>query len=620
MNRFGTDHHRTEYLLDGEQRFGRPFLEVFGFTEGSGAVRDRRGAYHIDSEGKPLYSEVFVRTYPFRDGIAAAEDNLGMMHIDTSGKALYTRRFSWVSDFSCGLCAVRYRNGKYTFIDSKGEPWDSEYRYCCDFSEGSAAVLTDDGFVHIDTSGNPLYPERYELAGRFSGGYAPVCSGGRWHLIDTGGRCVTGEFDRLYEGRNGLYIAAEGKDVGYLDASLAFRRLYTEKPRDNNEMPAWTDDILSEDWDSCVVFMRHSERRSHYLCDDRGISGTGLTSHGEDLARSIGKKISKFKEKKVLAQCSRSRRCVTTANCIMAGMGIPAQVGTIDEVGPEGTAYIEHNDYSPEDLIRPSSLALMDQLKGNVLRGWYTNEVIRDHVFGLVDRMLEEDDTLTLCVNHDLFVIPPISYNLGRFAQNDWVEYCEGCLFVRKGNDTFMIWKGRRYPMNRGGKIAVDTALLPSDAEVELPSPSDVRGWQWVPKECIAWQGHATDGIRDVCDREGRFILVRDDGYMVTNRTFSLAGDFSEQSAPVYINGRGATFITDFGDLLNNRWFDGASGYHEGYAAVRENGRYRYVDVDGITVFGRDFDYAGDFRNGSAFAETDGKPCTVSLDGKVTPI
>ena len=149
--------------------------------------------------------------------------------------------------------------------------------------------------------------------------------------------------------------------------------------------------------------------------------------------------------------------------------------------------------------------------------------------------------------------------------------------------------------MNRGGKIAVDTALLPSDAEVELPSPSDVRGWQWVPKECIAWQGHATDGIRDVCDREGRFILVRDDGYMVTNRTFSLAGDFSEQSAPVYINGRGATFITDFGDLLNNRWFDGASGYHEG-SGTRE----RQIS---LRRCGRDYRFRQGFRLCRGFQE-----------------
>ena len=620
MHRFGTDHHRTEYVLDGEQAFGRPFLEVFGFTEGSGAVRDRRGAYHIDSEGKPLYKDVFVRAYPFRNGVAAVEDNLGMTHIDASGRSLYTRRFAWVSDFHDGLCAVRYRNGRYTFIDEKGEPWNTDFRYCYDFSEGLAAVLTDDGFVHIDTSGNPLYPERYTLAGSFFGGHAPVCSDGKWVLIDIHGKPVTDPFDRIYEGRNGLFIAKDGHDVGYLDSDMVFRRLYTEEPRDPNELPAWTDDILAEDWDSCVVFMRHSERRSHYLCDDRGIAGTGLTSHGEDLAREIGKKISKLKEKKVLAQCSRSRRCVTTANCIMGGMGVSAQVTTLEEVGPLGTAYMEHSDFSPEDLIRPSALALMDQLKGNTLRGWYTNEVIRDHIFSLVDGMLKEDGTLTLCVNHDLFVTPLIAYNTGRFAQNEWVEYTDGCLFVRKGNETSMVWKGKKYPMKRGCPVPVDNCLLPSDAEMCLTPSGEVRGWQWVPKEDIAWQSGHYNGLQTVCDRKGRFILVRDDGYMVTNRTFSWAGDFSEQSVPVYINGRGASFITDFGDLLNNRWFDEVSSYHEGLAAVRSGNECFYIDVDGKSVSSQRYDFAGDFRNGQAFVVMNGKPCTVALDGKPADI
>ena len=223
-------------------------------------------------------------------------------------------------------------------------------------------------------------------------------------------------------------------------------------------------------------------------------------------------------------------------------------------------------------------------------------------------------------MNHDLFVIPPISYNLGRFAQNDWVEYCEGCLFVRKGNDTFMIWKGRRYPMNRGGKIAVDTALLPSDSEMHLEPKGDVRGWQWVPKESIAWQSHHSDGLQTVCDRRGRFYLVRDDGYMVTNRTFSWAGDFSEQCAPIYRNGRGASHVTDFGDLLNNRWFDEVSGYHEGLSAVRAGDEWSYIDVDGKSAFPQRFSYAGDFRNGQAFVLQNGRPCTVTLDGKVSAI
>ncbi|MEE3478118.1 MAG: WG repeat-containing protein, partial [Methanomethylophilus sp.] len=122
MERFGIDQHRTMYLRDAEQQFGRSYLEVFPFTEGRGAVRDHLGAYHIDSEGRPVYRERYRRAFPYHDGKSAVEGDIGMFHIDLLGNPLYTRTYGWVSDFHEGLCAARFRNGIYTYINEKGEP------------------------------------------------------------------------------------------------------------------------------------------------------------------------------------------------------------------------------------------------------------------------------------------------------------------------------------------------------------------------------------------------------------------------------------------------------------------------------------------------------------------
>ena len=614
MTRFGTDHHRTAYFLDAKQQFGRAFLEAFPFTEGLGAVRDRKGAYHIDAEGKPAYSEVFVSTYPFRNGIAAAQDSLGWMHIDRQGRPLYTRRFGWVSEFHEGLCAVRYRSGGYSYIDDKYEAWDMRFRYCSDFSEGYAAVLTEDGFTHIGKEGVPIYPERYDYVGKFSSGLAPVEKEGRWALIDTSGKPVTEWLDRVYEGRNGLYAAVKDGTFGYLGKGCAFKPLFKVSKRDYSEMPRWTDDILSNDWDSCVVFIRHSERRSHFLCNNSGIHGTGLTPHGEDLSRDIGRKISSLKDRKIYAKCSSSRRCITTANCIMAGMGVPAKVEICPEVGPEGRAYIEHNAYDPEDLIRTSRLAVMDQIGHRVLKGWYPNEVIRDNVWKMVTGMLEEDDSLTFCVNHDLFVLPPIAYLTGRFPRNDWIHYCEGLIFTRKGDKYSAFIDGKEYPMYGRESVDVDISLAPTGRTMEMEPCCEVKGWQWVPPESIAWAGEWSCGVQPLCDREGRFFFGRDDGYMVTNMTFDYVGDFSDFTAPIYIDRRGMSHLTDFGDFLNNRWFDEVSGYHEGIAAVRENGCWHYIDIDGKALFG-DYDFAGDFNNGEALVLKDGKAFFLNRNG-----
>lgn len=122
MGHFGTDRRRTKYIDSSVDQFGRSFLEVFPFSEGKGAVRDRSGAYYIGTDGRPCFKDKFVRAYPFADRIAAVCDEVGMFHIDSEGKQLYSRRFGWVSDFHEGLCAVRYRNGKWTFIDINGTP------------------------------------------------------------------------------------------------------------------------------------------------------------------------------------------------------------------------------------------------------------------------------------------------------------------------------------------------------------------------------------------------------------------------------------------------------------------------------------------------------------------
>lgn len=620
MNRFGTDHHRTTYFLDAKQQFGRAFLEAFPFTEGLGAVRDRKGAYHIDSDGKPAYSEVFVRTYPFIGGIAAAEDPLGWMHIDRQGRPLYTRRFGWVSDYHEGLCAVRYRSGGYSYIDDEFEPWDIRFRYCSDFSEGLAAVLLEDGFAHIGRNGKPVYSERYDYAGSFSSGCAPVMKDGKWSLIDVTGRTIVCGYDRICPGRNGLFTAVKDRTFGYFDRDFIFRPLFEMKAHGFSEIPSWTDDLLSTEWDSCVVFIRHSERRSHFLCNNSGIHGTGLTVHGEELAREIGRKISVLKDRRVIAECSSSRRCITTANCIMAGMGVPAKVGICDCVGPEGKAYIEHNAYDPEDLIRPSRLAVIDQVGHRTLKGWYPNEVIRDRVFSMVGKMLSEDGTLTLCVNHDLFVLPPIAYILGRYPRNNWVHYCEGLLFIRKGEQLSAVIDGKIFPLDRDSPVSVDITMPPTSRTVDLEPVCEVKGWQWVPPETVAWAGEWRCGIQTLCDREGRFFFGRDDGYMVTNMTFDFAGDFSESSVPIWIQGRGMSHLTDFGDFLNNRWFDEVRGYHEGLAAVRSGKLWRYNDVDGAPAFEGRFELAFDFVNGEALVFRDGSPCFIDRDGKTVAL
>lgn len=620
MGYFGIDRRRTMYLNSSEMQFGRSFLEVFPFSQGKGAVRDRSGAYYIGTDGRPVFNQKFVKAYPFRDGFAAVCDELGTFHIDSEGKQLYSRRFGWVSDFHEGLCAVRYRNGKWTYIDRNGNPWERNYRYCSDFRDGHAALIDDTGSYHIDISGSPLYEERFDLCRNFEHGYAPVMKNGKWHLIDVKGKRVTEDLDRIDEGRNGLFTALNGEDFGYIGTDLSFRKLFgLTVPEKTEPLPRWVEDLKNTDWDSCVVFARHAERMTHFLCNCDVITGSDITSGGQDLARRIGKEFSVFKEKKVHARCSSSQRCITTANCIQGAMGVCSEVETCPEVGPRGTAFFTVTE-STGRSERSTSVLCIDHLIGENLDGWYPNPVIRDNIYRFVRGFLKEEDSLTFCINHDVYVIPAIAYATGCFPRDKWIDYCDGILFMRKGDRCFAVFRGREYPMDETGSAEIDTSKSCSDIEMDLPPIENARSWEWQSSEDISWIGDETDIASAVCDRNGRFFFGRNDGYLLTSRMFSFAGDFREQIAPVCRKGRGATYITDFGDILHNRWFIECREFGEGVSPVRDTFGWHYADIDGKIVSKENYELADPVFHGESLVMKDGSLFIRSREGILTKI
>ena len=618
MDRFGIDQHRTMYLRDAEQQFGRSYLEVFPFTEGRGAVRDRLGAYHIDLDGKPVYRERDRRAYPFSEGKAAVEGDIGMFHIDQKGSPLYSRTYGWVSDYHEGLCAARFRNGSYIYIDGEGNPSEKTFRYCSDFRNGTATALDEGGFHHIGKDLEPLYAERLLFCLAFDGDSAPVMDGAGWHLIDRTGRRLTGDFDRIDGGRNGLTMGLKGNTYGYFDREWKWHPLFDFPSEANHdEIPQWTEDIHTHDWDSCVVFMRHSERRSHFLSNNRGIGGTGLTAHGDELARKVGSEIADLKWKSVHARTSSSRRCVTTANCMMGAMGIPAEIEIRDEVGPKGTAFTYSADYTEEEWKCPSTIWCIDQLRTGQKHCWFSNDEIKRKIFTMVRGWLEEDDSLTLCVNHDLYVIPAIGIFTGRFAEDDWIDYCEGLLFIRRGRDYYAVWKGKEYPIDPEAGVSIDTSPMPSDVSVDLGGAELPMPWFGVDPQDVAWVGEPSGFMYSVCDRRGRFFHCRDDGFPVYSYSFDFVWDFSDQSAPVYKKGIGTTFVTDFGDYLHNRWFIEARPYSEGQAPVRDATGWHYADCDGNVIQEDPFDLCTVIHHGESLVLKDGPPFIRSPDGKL---
>src|SRR5689334_19727709 len=111
----------SHFLIDGKQIFDKQFIEALKFhSPGLAPVRDKTGAYHIDSMGNSLYTERFTRTFGFYCNRAAVMKGNEWFHISETGKRVYELSFSWTGNFQENLCAVR-KDSSYFHINIHGK-------------------------------------------------------------------------------------------------------------------------------------------------------------------------------------------------------------------------------------------------------------------------------------------------------------------------------------------------------------------------------------------------------------------------------------------------------------------------------------------------------------------
>ncbi|HQZ83362.1 MAG TPA: WG repeat-containing protein [Pyrinomonadaceae bacterium] len=124
----------------------------------------------------------------------------------------------------------------------------------------------------------------------------------------------------------------------------------------------------------------------------------------------------------------------------------------------------------------------------------------------------------------------------------------------------------------------------------------------------------------------GKYGLIDRTGKVVVEPTFTtILG--SDDSADLFLTVAVDTFEVK---KSNKRWglinragewavppqFDDAGPFHEGYAVVRENGKYKYINEKGEVLTGG-FDYAKTFSEGLAVVNVGGKWGYIDLTGRV---
>ena len=102
---------------------------------------------------------------------------------------------------------------------------------------------------------------------------------------------------------------------------------------------------------------------------------------------------------------------------------------------------------------------------------------------------------------------------------------------------------------------------------------------------------------------------------------FDRIGDFSEGYAQVKLNNK-FNFIDTQGKLVSpNQWFDDVYDFYNGYAKVRLNNKWNLIDTQGKLVSPNLwFDGVGTFYKGYATVELNGKWYKIDTKGNIEAI
>jgi hypothetical protein len=166
----------THFLYEGKPIFDKHFIEVLKFHAlGLAPVKDETGAYHIGSNGNPLYSERYTRTFGYYCNRAAVISGKNWFHINEKGERIYSKNYLYAGDFKDGIAGVKLQNEVFKHIDKSVKFINNkEFLDLGVFHKNYATAKDKDGWFHIDKVGNAIYLERYLTIEPFYNGFALV--------------------------------------------------------------------------------------------------------------------------------------------------------------------------------------------------------------------------------------------------------------------------------------------------------------------------------------------------------------------------------------------------------------------------------------------------------------
>ena len=97
---------------------------------------------------------------------------------------------------------------------------------------------------------------------------------------------------------------------------------------------------------------------------------------------------------------------------------------------------------------------------------------------------------------------------------------------------------------------------------------------------------------------------------------FNYVSSFSEGFASVKLNGKW-NFINQDGKIISDTWFDDTFDFKDGFAIVKINRKYNFINTEGKIISNTWFDYASDFKDGFASVKLNEKCNLINTEGKI---
>ncbi|MGI9297971.1 MAG: methyltransferase [Gammaproteobacteria bacterium] len=180
----------THHLLGGRPLYKKRFLRALAFhAPGLAAVRETRGAYHIDIRGVPAYPRMFADAAGFYENLSAVRTEKGWRHIHPDGTPAYRARYAWCGNFQGERAVVRARAGYRHILPDGRALYGGSFLYAGDFRERRAVVRLHDGLcAHICEDGGFAHSARYLDLDAYHKGFARARDERGWMHVGGDGK------------------------------------------------------------------------------------------------------------------------------------------------------------------------------------------------------------------------------------------------------------------------------------------------------------------------------------------------------------------------------------------------------------------------------------------------